>query len=337
MTVASSRPPRTRAAERRSDRVSGGSRSRRPRELLLGVHVSTAGGPVEGVRRARVLGLNAIQLFTSSPRRWTPRPLAPAETERFRAARAEAGIRLAFAHDSYLVRLGHCDPDLLRKSLAAFAAELDRSRALGLDGVVTHPAAYPGCKPAESLRRIADALNSIVARQGGPGWPRILLETTAGQGSSVFHRFEGVAALLEKLEPASRFGVCVDTCHVFAAGYDLRTSRAYRGTWREFAAAVGLERLGLVHANDSLRGLGSRRDRHAHIGRGELGLRAFELLMRDRALSRVPKVIETPKLAGGVEMDPVNVATLRRLAAVRRVALPRGRRRGRRTSRALPT
>lgn len=326
---------RTQAVATRSPRAGAAARpprgaNTRVRRItpwpLVGVHVSTAGGLLEGVRRARELALPVVQLFTSSPRRWAPRALADEEAERFRAARAAAGIRAAFAHDSYLVRLGHCDDELLRRSLAAFLAELERSRRLGLEGVVTHPAAYPGCSGPEAVLRIAESLNAIVARQRGPGWPRIVLETSAGQGDSFFHRFENLAALLERLEPAHRFGVCVDTCHVFAAGYDLRTPGAYRATWRAFDAAIGLERLCVVHANDSLGPLGSRRDRHAHVGEGALGTRAFGLLMRDTRLAGVPKLVETPKLRDGVPMDPVNVRRLRRLAALRRSRSPASRR-----------
>jgi deoxyribonuclease-4 len=314
--------PSMRAARPRR-RGSGRAASRRAAEPFLGVHVSTAGGLVEGVRRARALELNAIQLFTSSPRRWASRPLPAEEAGRFRRERAEAGIRVAFAHDSYLVRLGHCDDRLLRKSLAAFVGELERSRLLGLDGVVTHPAAYPGCPRDEALWRIAEALNAIAVRQRGAGWPAILLETTAGHGDGLCHRFEELALLLERLEPRERFGVCLDTCHVFAAGYELRSPAGYRATWRAFHETVGLDRLRLIHANDSRGRLGSRRDLHAHIGEGQLGLPAFRLLMRDPALCRVPKVIELPKRREGVEMDPVNVGVLRRLAAA---VGPRGRR-----------
>jgi deoxyribonuclease-4 len=305
--------PATRSLARRPRRAAAGGRVPAG-EPFVGVHVSTAGGLLEGIRRARALNLTAIQLFTSSPRRWEQRPLTAGEARRFRAARAEAGVRAAFAHDSYLVRLGHRDDALLGKSLAAFLGEMERSRALGLDGVVIHPAAYPGCRREEALWRIAESLNAIVARQKGAGWPRILLETTAGQGQGHCHRFEDLALLLDRLEPPERFGICVDTCHVFSAGYELRTPAGYRATWRAFDEIVGLERLRLIHANDSRVGLGAHRDLHAHIGEGQLGLGAFALLMRDPALASVPKVIELPKVRDGVEMDPVNVGILRRLA-----------------------
>lgn len=284
-----------------------------PAEPHVGVHVSTAGGLVEAIRRARALRLTAIQLFTSSPRRWAARPLTGDEAARFRAERAGAGIRAAFAHDSYLVRIGHREPQLLRKSLAAFLSEMERARALELDGIVIHPCAYPGCPPGEATLRVAEALNRIVALQPEAKAPRILLETAA---SGPFSRFEGLAELLARLEPAARFGACLDTCHVFAAGYDLRTPAGYAATWRAFEEAVGRDRLHLVHANDSRDDLGSRRDRHAHIGEGRLGRAAFSLLMRDPALHDVPKVCELPKLRDGVEMDPVNVDCLRRLARV---------------------
>jgi deoxyribonuclease-4 len=301
-------------ARQRSARPPARRRDPTTRVPFVGVHVSTAGGLLEGIRRARALRLTAIQLFTSNPRRWAQRPLSDVEAERFREARVTAGIEAAFAHDSYLVRLGHRDDALLLKSLTAFVGEIERSRRLGLDGVVIHPAAYRGCGRDEALWRIAESLNVIVARQRGRGWPRILLETTAGHGDGHGARFEDLASLLERLEPRERFGVCLDTCHVFAAGYELRTAAGYRATWRAFDDVVGRERLRLIHANDSRAGLGSRRDLHAHIGEGQLGLAVFARLMRDPSLAGVPKVIELPKLRDGVEMDPVNVGTLRRLA-----------------------
>jgi deoxyribonuclease-4 len=307
MTVAVRSP-----AEGRGPAPARGARERSPAaaEPHVGVHVSTAGGLLEALRRARALRLSAIQLFTSSPRRWAARPLTADEAARFRSERAAAGIRAAFAHDSYLVRLGHREPDLLRKSLASFLSELERAAALGLDGVVIHPCAYPGCPPDEAALRVSEALNRIVALHARTG-PRILLETAA---AGPFSRFEALADLLGRLEPASRFGACLDTCHAFAAGYDLRTPRTYAATWAAFDATVGLRRLHLVHANDSRDELGSRRDRHAHVGEGRLGRSAFSLLMRDPALRDVPKVCELPKIRDGVEMDPVNVGRLRRLA-----------------------
>jgi deoxyribonuclease-4 len=289
----------------------GGAEGRAPSAAPhVGVHVSTAGGLLEALRRARAMRLSAIQLFTSSPRRWAARPLTGDEAARFRSERAAAGIRAAFAHDSYLVRIGHREPDLLRRSLASFLSEMGRAAALGLDGVVIHPCAYPGCPPDEAVLRVSEALNRIVALQA-PDGPRILLETAA---SGPFSRFEALADLLARLEPASRFGACLDTCHVFAAGHDLRTPATYAATWRAFDATVGRDRLHLVHANDSRDEIGSRRDRHAHVGEGRLGRAAFSLLMRDPALVDVPKVCELPKVRDGVEMDPVNVGRLRRLA-----------------------
>ena len=321
MAVATRSPGRRRAPDARGveRHPAGGADPRAgvvravPAEPHVGVHVSTAGGLVEAIRRARALRLTAIQLFTSSPRRWAGRPLTADEAAGFRAGRAAAGIRAAFAHDSYLVRIGHREPELLRKSLAAFLSEMGRARALGLDGIVIHPCAYPGCPPREATLRVAEALNRIVALQPGATALRILLETAA---TGPFSRFEGLAELLARLEPAARFGACLDTCHVFAAGYDLRTPATYAATWRAFDETVGRGRLHLVHANDSRDELGSRRDRHAHVGEGRLGRTAFSLLMRDPALRDVPKVCELAKLRDGVEMDPVNVERLRRLARI---------------------
>jgi deoxyribonuclease-4 len=311
LATTAGRPRAARGAGPARTRAAGGANGRAPAAAPhVGVHVSTAGGLLEALRRARAMRLSAIQLFTSSPRRWAARPLTADEAARFRAERAAAGIRAAFAHDSYLVRIGHREPALLRRSLASFLSEMGRAAALGLDGVVIHPCAYPGCPPDEAVLRVSEALNRIVALQP-PHGPRILLETAA---SGPFSRFDALADLLARLEPASRFGACLDTCHVFAAGHDLRTPATYAATWRAFDATVGRDRLHLVHANDSRDELGSRRDRHAHVGEGRLGRAAFSLLMRDPALVDVPKVCELPKVRDGVEMDPVNVGRLRRLA-----------------------
>lgn len=277
----------------------------------LGAHVSVAGGLHRAPERGRRLGATAIQIFTKAPRRWAERELSDDEVAGFREAVAEAGIRCAVAHDSYLINLATPDPALFERSAAAFDAELERSVRLGLDDLVTHPGNATGGGRDAAIRRNADAIAASLGRHPGP--TGVLLETTAGSGTALGWRFEELAALLDAV-PAperGRVGVCLDTAHVHAAGYDLRAD--YPGVIAELDAAVGLSRLRLLHLNDSAVDLGSRVDRHAHIGEGKLGEGAFAALMRDDRLRGVPRVLETPKDDDAEASDRRNLRRLREL------------------------
>ena len=281
--------------------------------MLLGAHVSTAGGMGNAPGRAREIGANAIQIFTKQPNRWAEKPIDPADGERFRAGMREEGIGFACAHDSYLINLATADPILRDRSLASFVSELERSRDLDLDAIVTHPGnATDGDLPrglAQNAALIGDALARV------PGRTMVLLETTAGAGSVIGSRFEELAEMIELVpaEQRDRVGVCVDTCHVYAAGYDLRED--YDWVIGELERAIGLDRVRLFHLNDSQKPLASRRDRHAEIGEGTLGDEPFRRLMNDPRFAATPKVLETPKGDDLVTADRRNLARLRAMLA----------------------
>jgi len=276
--------------------------------VLLGVHVSTAGGVSRAVPEALALGCEAIQVFTRNQRQWRPRRIPPSEALCFRrAARAAGYARRAMSHASYLINLCATDPRTLRRSRLALVDELRRCEMLGIPYLVVHPGAHMGAGEERGLECIAESLRFALARTRGV---TVLLENTAGQGTSLGWRLEHLAALR-----LPRTGVCLDTCHLFAAGYDLRTPRAYERTMGAVEETIGLASVKAFHLNDSRCGLGSRRDRHEHIGRGGLGGRAFAILVRDPRFARIFGVLETPK-AGA--MDRTNLDLLRRMRRHRR-------------------
>ncbi len=281
--------------------------------LLLGAHCSAAGGPLKAVERARYLESDAMQIFTKNERQWKGRPLDPAETEAFRRARAEAGLIAVVSHDSYLINLASGKPDIAEKSVAAFRDELERADLLGLDGVVSHPGSHTGDGIEAGIARFAERLGAILAAHAGRALA--LLEVTAGQGTSLGSSFGEIAAILAAIpaKERARVGVCLDTCHAFAAGYDLSTKTGFSAMWREFDRLIGMDRLKCLHLNDSKRELGSRVDRHEHLGKGALGELPFRLLMTSEEFRRVPKIIETEK-SDDLHEDVENLAFLRRLA-----------------------
>ena len=293
---------------------------RRPRTpVRLGSHMSIAGGMDRAPLRGQQVGCDTIQVFTKSNRQWRAKDLSDREVEAFKANLKSTGIGPVVAHDCYLVNLAAPRASLWKKSVAAFRDEMDRAERLGIPSLVTHPGSHAGAGEAEGIRRVAEALNVLDA-----ALPlhraQILLETTAGQGSSLGYRFEQLAAILDQVERADRVGICLDTCHVFAAGYDIRTTDGYRKTMRDLAACLGLHRVKAIHLNDSVQGLGSRVDRHAHIGEGGLGLEPFRRLLNDSAFRGIPMILETPKDDDFVKADRRNLARLRRLlnrAAIR--------------------
>ncbi|HET9482137.1 MAG TPA: deoxyribonuclease IV [Candidatus Polarisedimenticolia bacterium] len=293
---------------------------------ILGAHMSIAGGPDLAIRRGAQTGCDAIQMFTKSSNQWRARPLAGDEIDRFRVARLETGIAPVVAHDCYLINLASPDDALYRRSIDSFGEELDRCEALDIPFLVAHPGAHVGAGEDFAIDRIASAVNGLLRSRPGHR-VKVLLETTAGQGTSVGHRFEHLRAILDRLESADRAGVCLDTCHVFAAGYDLRTRKSYDAVMAEFDRIVGLEKIQAFHLNDCKKDLGCRVDRHEHLGRGFLGEDAFRWLMRDPRFDGIPMLLETPKGPDGAE-DLVNLALLRRLqdAGKGAAAGPRGSR-----------
>ena len=282
-------------------------------DLLLGAHMSIAGGIDLAPMRGQEVGCRTIQLFTKSSNQWRARTLPPDEIARYRANLQAAGIAPAVAHDSYLINLASNDPELHQKSMAAFLEELERAEALGIPYLVTHPGAHMGAGEEAGLRQVANSLRKLLKETNGYR-VQVVIETTAGQGTSLGHRFEQIAALLDQIGLPERTGVCLDTCHVFAAGYDIRTPDGYAGVLGAFDTVVGISHLKVIHLNDSKKGLGCRIDRHEHIGKGAIGLDAFRSLLTDQRLRGVPMILETPKDDDFVAADRRNLATLRRLA-----------------------
>jgi deoxyribonuclease-4 len=282
---------------------------------LLGAHQSIAGGYHKAVEIGVQTGCQVIQIFTKNTNQWRGKPIAPQEAEAFRAAAAAAGIACPLAHDSYLINLASPQETLWKKSIAALIDEVERAATLGIPWVVSHPGAYTTTSEAEGLQRIVAALDEVLSRTSDSS-AGILLETTAGQGTTLGWRFEHLAAILAGVQDDRRLGVCFDTCHVFAAGYKISTQSNYRATMKQFDKIVGLDRIRAFHINDSVKECGSRVDRHAGIGCGKIGPEAFGWLLRDRRFRSVPMVLETPKgKENDEDLDVVNLRKLRELAA----------------------
>jgi deoxyribonuclease IV len=280
-------------------------------KLLIGAHTSAAGGVHNALLEGQKIGATTIQLFTANQRQWKEKKLDPIEIQLWKETLQATGLKKIMSHDSYLINLGAPDPENLTKSRAAFAAEIDRCRALGVTFLNFHPGAAIKSSPQECLDRIVESLLAYAPRLE-KGELRLLLENTAGQGSSVGWRFEELGYLVSRVKSKIPIGVCLDTCHLFAAGYDIRTPEAWNATLKEFDKVVGLEHLFTFHLNDSMKGLGSRVDRHQDIGKGLIGLEAFRFLMQDPRTRDLPKYLETP---GGPAHWEKDIQLLRDLAA----------------------
>jgi deoxyribonuclease-4 len=276
---------------------------------LLGAHVPTAGGLHNAPAHGRDIGATAIQVFTRNQRQWAARPLGSEEAGAFRRAMEDSGVRSVMSHASYLVNLASPDPILTERGREAFRVEMTRCHDLGIPLLVFHPGAHLGAGEDAGVRAVTRSLDAVLA-----ACPQArvtpAIEITAGQGSCVGHRFEHLAEMLTRVKSPERVGVCLDTCHLYAAGYDIATPRGYEKTMLEFDRVVGLGKLRAIHLNDARKPLGSRVDRHAPIGEGFLGLRTFRRLLADTRLRDVPKVLETP---GGLEAWRRELALLRGL------------------------
>jgi deoxyribonuclease-4 len=279
---------------------------------LIGAHMSVAGGPATGIERALAVRARALQIFTKNANQWKGKPISDAEATAFRDAWEASGLAPVVAHDSYLINLASPDRSLRRRSIEALADELLRCETLGVAFLVAHPGAHMGSGVLDGCDRVADSIDEARALAPAPG-VILLLETVAGQGTTLGRRFEELARMRGGVSRRDLVQFCLDTCHVHAAGYDIASERGYEETMREFDAILGLETLRVIHANDSKNERGSRVDRHEHIGKGKIGKEAFGRIMRDPRLAATPKILETPKGADGVVMDRRNLALLRRL------------------------
>jgi len=277
--------------------------------ILLGAHMSISGGIHTAVERAISVKCTAMQLFVKNSNQWHAKPLPAEDISTYKKLLAESRIGPVVVHDSYLINLCAVDKAILQKSRLALKDELERSEQIGAQFLNFHPGSHMGAGEEDGIKRIAESLN-IVHDQTGGYRVKSVLETTAGQGTSIGYRFEQLREIIDLVEDRARMAVCVDTCHVFAAGYDLSTENGYASTFDEFDRILGLDRLVAFHVNDSKREFNSRVDRHEHIGKGKIGKPGFRLLMNDQRFQRIPKILETPK---GPELkeDVVNMKLLR--------------------------
>lgn len=259
---------------------------------LIGAHVSTAGGVVKAFERGAAMGCESLQIFVKSPNQWRAKPLAAEDVNAFRAEHAASGLPVT-AHAAYLINLASPKEDVLAASLVGLADELDRCDALGLGGLVVHPGGHLGSGVMTGIDSIARSVNSILADRE-QGSTLLLLENTAGQGTSLGGRFEELGAMLKLIDQRERVGVCLDTCHAFAAGYDLVTPEGYEAMLEDFERSIGLGDLHCLHLNDSKHPLGSHKDRHENIGDGLIGEQAFARLINDERLVHLPMILETP-------------------------------------------
>ena len=278
---------------------------------LIGAHVPVTGGLHTAPARAVEMGATAMQVFTRNQMMWKARPMDEEEARAFRRAYRASGVGAALAHASYLVNLAATNAQFLAQSRETLAAEVVRCHALGIPHVVVHPGAHMGAGDVAGHRAVSDSLNDVLARTRGHR-VKVLLEVTAGQGSCLGHRFEHLAAMLEGVVERARVGVCLDTCHLWAAGYDLGTPSGYERTIEELDRVIGLRRVHAIHLNDSRRERGCRVDRHARAGEGVLGLAALARFVNDARLAHLPMVVETP---GPIEEWKAEIATVRGLIA----------------------
>jgi deoxyribonuclease-4 len=281
------------------------------RTILLGAHMSIAGGVPTAVERAMKIGCTTMQMFVKNNTQWKGKPLSEDDISTYKKLLSESSIDPVVVHDTYLINLAATDKRILKKSRAALKDELDRAEALGVAYLNFHPGSHIGAGEREGIKRIAESLNIIHEQTQGYN-VKSVLETTAGQGTAIGYRFEQLRAIIDGVDEKERMAVCVDTCHVFAAGYDISTVEGYEATFREFDEVIGLDRLVAFHVNDSKRELGSHVDRHEHIGKGKIGKAGFRFLMNDERFTNLPKILETPK---GPEMkeDVRNMRVLRGL------------------------
>jgi deoxyribonuclease-4 len=281
------------------------------KRLLLGSHESTSGGVEKALDRGQQVGCDTVQIFVKTPNRWASKPLSEDNVTAFHEGVARTGIWPVFAHALYLINLATPDDQMWQKSMDALVDDLERCEQLGLPGLVLHPGSHMGSGEETGLARIVAALDRVHARL--PGYQvQVWLETTAGQGDHLGYTFAHLRAMIDGVRAPERLGVCFDTAHTFAAGYELRTKEGFEATWAEFDETLGLPQLKAIHLNDSKKDLGSRVDRHEHIGKGLLGLEPFRFLLNDARFYGVPMALETDKGPDLAE-DKENLAVLRSL------------------------
>ena len=279
----------------------------------LGAHMSIAGGYYRAVEAAAEAGCDVVQLFTKNNNQWRAKPISEEDVRLFRDALDKHSISSPISHASYLINLGSPDPALRLKSVEALIVELQRAEQLGIGGVVVHPGAFTSSSEDKGMAAIIESVTSVL-KQTAKLEVKLLLENTAGQGSCLGWNVEQLAAMIDGVRQNERLGVCIDTCHAFAAGYNLADEKEFKGFFAQLKSAIGWDRICAFHLNDSKKGLGSRVDRHEHIGEGELGITAFQMLLNHPQLRKIPMYLETEKGdRDGVDLDVINLERLRDL------------------------
>jgi deoxyribonuclease IV len=281
------------------------------RTILLGAHMSIAGGVHRAVERAASIGCTTMQMFVKNNNQWRGKALETEDIATYKKLLRESSIGPVVVHDTYLINLCAIDNEILHKSREALKDELDRCEALDVDYLNFHPGSHMGAGEKDGIKRIAESLNTIHDQTAGYR-VKSVIETTAGQGTAIGYRFEHLRQIIDLVEQQERMAVCVDTCHIFAAGYDIVTEAGYEQTFYEFDSIIGLDRLVAFHVNDAKRERGSRIDRHEHIGKGTIGKAGFRLLMNDARFTAIPKILETPK-EEDMKEDVINMRVLRGL------------------------
>lgn len=268
---------------------------------LLGAHMPVAGGLGNAVRNGKLIGCTAVQVFTSSPQQWKSKPLTDDMVSDLVQAREETEISELISHDSYLINL--CSPEPMKRaqSIVGMKSEMDRCARYGIRKVVSHMGAHMGQGEEEGLKAISESLLQVLAETDES--VTVCMETTAGQGTALLHQFEHIAKILELVKGNVRAGVCLDTCHIFVAGYDIRNAEQFAKVFADFDRLVGIDRLKVIHCNDSKKGLGSKVDRHHNLGDGEIGTEAFKWLVNDARFTQIPIILETPIENEGHERD----------------------------------
>ncbi len=293
----------------------------------FGAHMSIAGGYFHAVEAAHRYGFETVQLFTKSNNQWRAKPLADGDIGAFQDALARTGVSHPVAHNSYLINLASPDDELWNKSIEAMVVEVERAYLLGIHDVVAHPGAHVGSGEEAGMDRIAAGLDEVHRRTAGHEAVIIDLESTAGQGSCLGHKLEHLQGIIERVAAPERLGVCLDTCHLFAAGYPISTVERYAELIADLERTIGVGRVRVWHLNDSLKPCGSRVDRHAGLGRGLMGLEPFRLVLNDPRFAHLPMILETPKGTDGDEdLDSINLRILRQLSVPASAAKPAKRR-----------
>lgn len=279
--------------------------------VLLGAHMSIEGGVHRAIERGESIGCTALQMFVKNSTQWKAKPLDDEQAETYKKALSKSNVRSVVVHSTYLINLCAKTPQTLHASRWTYTDELKRCEKLGIPYYNFHPGSHMGQGEEDGIRLIAESLNTIHEQTSGFK-VKSVLETTAGQGTAVGYRFEHLRNIIDLVEQQDRMAVCIDTCHVFAAGYDFRTEKGYKAMIKEFDDVIGLDRLAAFHLNDSKKGCGSRIDRHEHIGKGEIGLEGFRFIMNDTRFANIPKIIETEK-GDDMKEDVKNMNTLKGL------------------------